>query len=250
MAYEQEKATFDRDGFVVVRQLLSPAEFRELTDNLDRYISEVVPTLADADAFYQDRSKPETLRQMQHMGQDPFFDAYKDHPRWIELAEALLGEAAVSQGPEWFNKPPATEHITPLHQDNYYFNLKPPSVVTIWLALDKVDEENGCLRYLPGSHKGEVVAHGATETLGFSQGISDYSVEDESREVRVCLEPGDIVAHHGNTYHRAEVNRSSTRHRRAFAMVIKGVSCRRDEEGFARYNESLKAQHEAMGLQA
>ncbi len=45
MAYEQEKATFDRDGFVVVRQLLSPAEFRELTDNLDRYISEVVPTL-------------------------------------------------------------------------------------------------------------------------------------------------------------------------------------------------------------
>ena len=100
MAYEQEKATFDRDGFVVVRQLLSPAEFRELTDNLDRYISEVVPTLADADAFYQDRSKPETLKQMQHMGQDPFFDAYKDHPRWIELAEALLGEAAVSQGPE------------------------------------------------------------------------------------------------------------------------------------------------------
>jgi len=34
--------------------------------------------------------------------------------------------------PEWFNKPPATNHITPPHQDNYYFCLEPPNVVTIW----------------------------------------------------------------------------------------------------------------------
>ena len=46
--------------------------------------------------------------------------------------------------------PPGVDHPTPPHQDNYYFNLKPLNVV-IWLALDDVDDENGCLRYSPAT---------------------------------------------------------------------------------------------------
>ena len=152
MAFEREREQFQRDGFVIVRQFLPAAEFRELCDNLDRYISRVVPTLPDQHAFYQDKSRPETLKQMQHMGVDAYFADYKNHPRWNALAKALLGEDVNPKEPEWFNKPPGTGHATPPHQDNYYFNLKPPQVVTIWMALDRVDEENGCLRYLPGSH--------------------------------------------------------------------------------------------------
>ena len=60
---------------------------------------------------------------------------------------------ATCQEPEWFNKPPGTDSPTPPHQDNYYFSLKPPNVLTIWLALDPVDDENGCLRYVAGSHR-------------------------------------------------------------------------------------------------
>jgi phytanoyl-CoA hydroxylase len=58
------------------------------------------------------------------------------------------------------------------------------------------------------------------------------------------------VCHHGETIHRADPNRSATRHRRAFAMVFRGVSCRRDEAAFARYTAALKKQHEEMGLEA
>lgn len=246
--YEREKADFDRDGFVVVRQLLSPADFRALNDNLDRYIREVVPTLPDSDAFYQDRSKPETLKQMQHMGQDAFFSNYRNHPTWIALAEALLGESVEPQEPEWFNKPPGTEHATPPHQDNYYFNFNPCSVVTIWMALDVVDNENGCLRYVPGSQLLGVRPHNSTKVLGFSQGISDFGPDDLAAEKTIHLQPGDVAVHHGNTIHRAEANRSPTRNRRAFAMVVKGESCRRDEESFARYLQSAKTQHAAMGL--
>ena len=50
------------------------------------------------------------------------------------------------------------------------------------------------------------------------------------------------------TIHRAEPNRSQARNRRAFAMVYKGVSCRRDEASYARYQESAKQQHESLGL--
>jgi phytanoyl-CoA hydroxylase len=244
------KVAFERDGFVIVRQFLDPPEFDELRGNLERYIAQVVPALPDTHAFYLDKSRPETLKQMQHMGGDPFFHDYQRHAKWKALAEALLGEPAEAQEPEWFNKPPQSNSPTPPHQDNYYFCLKPPSVVTIWLALDGVDEPNGCLRYVAGSHRRGIRPHARSNILGFSQGITDYGPEDESREVQIHLQPGDVVAHHGETIHRAEPNCSTNRNRRAFAMVFRGASCRRDEEAFARYMAALKRQHEELGLAA
>lgn len=248
MSRDACQSQYDADGYVVIRQLLPANDFAALTQNLERYIREVVPGLPDADAFYDDRSRPETLKQLQHMECDPFFADYPNHPAWKGVAERLLGEEARGQGTEWFNKPPGTNHATPPHQDNYYFCLTPPQVLTMWLALDPVDEENGCLRYVPGSHLRGVRPHGRTQTLGFSQGITDYGPEDFAHEVPIVLQPGDVVIHHGNTIHRADANRSTTRHRRSFALVFKGISCRRDEEAFARYRAAAQAQHSALGL--
>ena len=248
MSVSTTKSEFDRDGFAIVRQFLSRDEFEELNRQLDRYINEIVPGLPHEDAFYIDRARPESLKQLQHMGQDAFFQDYRNHPRWIELAQTLLDEEVETQEPEWFNKPPGTEHPTPPHQDNFYFCLKPPQVVTIWLALDHVDEENGCLRYVTGSHHAGVRPHGPTSVLGFSQGISEYTSEDETNERAIILEPGDAVVHHGNTIHRADPNRSADRNRRAFAMVIRGKSCERDDSAYERYLAALKQQHELIGL--
>ena len=62
------------------------------------------------------------------------------------------------------------------------------------------------------------------------------------------LQPGDAVAHHGMTIHRADANMSATRQRRSFAMAFKGVSCQRDEAAFDRYLQSAREQHQEMGL--
>jgi phytanoyl-CoA hydroxylase len=242
------KTSCDRDGFVVVRGFLGHAKLDVLQQNVDRYIREVVPTLPDTDAFYEDRSQPQTLKQLQRMDRDAFFAEYRQNDDWVALAETLLGEPAASDQPEWFNKPPGTNHVTPPHQDNFYFCLAPPSVLTIWLALDRVDVENGCLRYVAGSHLRGFRPHCRSKILGFSQGITDYSAEDFSRERAVLLEPGDAVAHYGMTIHRADANLSTTHHRRSFAMVFKGASCRRDDEAYQRYLVSARKQHQEMGL--
>jgi phytanoyl-CoA hydroxylase len=246
--FDHLKPEYDRDGFVVVRELLPEEQFSGLRRELDRYIAEVVPRLPDSDAFYIDKSRPESLKQLQRMQGDPYFLAYARHPVWNELARVLVGEAVEAQTPEWFNKPPGFASPTPPHQDNYYVNLSPPHVVTIWLALDRVDEENGCLRYVRGSQLRGVRPHGRSNVLGFSQGITDYGPADIEREVTVPLQPGDAVAHHGNTIHRADPNNSSSRQRRSFAMVFRGLTCRRDEAAFARYLDGLKSQHEQLGL--
>jgi len=248
MKLDNQQPLFERDGFVVIRQLLPQDELAKLEQNVDRYIRDVVPSLTDADAFYEDRARPDTLKQLQRMGQDAFFASYGRHPCWVSVAESLLGEVAIAEQPEWFNKPPGTNHVTPPHQDNYYFCLTPPSVLTIWLALDDVDAENGCLRYVAGSHQRGFRTHARSKILGFSQGISDYTADDFTREVAVTLRRGDAVAHHGMTIHRADANLSSTRRRRSFAMVFKGLSCQRDEAAFARYQDSAREQHQQMGL--
>ena len=249
MSYQELCETFHKDGFVIVPNFLPPDEFADLNDNLDRYIREIVPTLSDADAFYQVSGRVETLKQLQHMGSfDSFFADYIEHPRWLSCAEALLGERAYAKEPEWFNKPPASAHATPPHQDNYYFCLLPPNVLTMWLALDRVDEENGCLRYVRGSHHLGLRPHGKTSVVGFSQGITDYGPDDEDKEVVIRLNPGDLVCHHGELIHRAEANSSASRTRRAFAMVFQGESCQRDEEAYQAYLQAARQQQVAAGL--
>ncbi len=246
MSYMQQKESYDKHGFVVIPGLLRGDEVAELQQNLDRYVRDVVPYLPDTDAFYHVRERPETLKQLHRMDCDPYFSDYAKHPKWTALGEALIGETGGAQSMEWFNKPPGTNHITPPHQDNYYFCLAPASVVTIWLALDPVDAENGCLRYVSGSHLSGFRDHEKSKVLGFSQGITGYSADDFVREVAVPLQPGDAVAHHGMIIHRADANSSQTRQRRSLAMVFRGISCHRDEMMFARYQATAREQLEEM----
>jgi len=249
MNFAQYRAPYSKDGYVVVPAFLSDDDFSELNENLDRYIRDVVPTLPNRYAFYQEKHRPETLKQLQFMGEnDLYFRRYIEHVRWKELAEALLGEPLEFKQPQWFNKPPNTNHATPPHQDNYYFCLRPPSVLTMWLALDRVNEENGGLRYIPGSHRLGLRSHSGTDVIGFSQGITDYGPDDEAAEVLIRLEPGDLVCHHGELIHRAGANGSKDLWRRAFALVAEGVSCRHDEEALHAYQVSVAEQHASAGL--
>lgn len=241
MTTQASKSQFESDGFLVIRNFLPSDEFDTLTQNIDRFIRDIVPGLASQYAFYDDRTRPETLKQLSHMDCDSFFAEYKSHSRWLETARELLGEEVVVQGTEWFNKPPDTNHVTPPHQDNYYFCLTPPRVLTMWLALEPIDEENGCLRYIRGSHADGLRPHNRTTTLGFSQGLADFGPHDTDREVAIIAQPNDLLIHHGQTIHRADANQSSTRHRRSFAMVVRGISCQRDDTAYEKY---LSASHQ------
>lgn len=243
-----ERLDFEKQGFALLPGFLAPAELAELQGALERYIRDVVPRLPPADAFYLDRDRTESLKQLQHMRRDPFFLEFVRRPRILALGRDLLGEEVFPHEPEWFNKPPGYPSPTPPHQDNYYFCLRPPQVLTLWIALDPVDQGNGCLRYVPGSHRRGLRPHAASRILGFSQGISDYGEADRAAETAIRLQPGDAVVHHGETIHRADANASADRHRRAFAVVLQGESSARDEAAFTRYQLALEQQHRDFGL--
>ena len=117
--------------------------------------------------------------------------------------------------------------------------IEPIEMVNLWLALDPVDEQNGCVRYVAGSHKRGLREHARSNTLGFSQGLVDYGPEDEANEVAISAEPGDIVVHHGLTIHRADGN-ASDRNRRAMASVFYAAHVKRSREAIEAYERELR----------
>ena len=110
----------------------------------------------------------------------------------------------------------------------------------MWLALEEVDEENGCVRYVRGSHLKAMRPHGRTKTAGFSQGITDYGTDnDRSNEVAIPATAGDLLIHHAMTIHRADGNQSATRTRRALGFIYFSVAAKEDKVAKEAYLKLL-----------
>ncbi|WP_425396219.1 phytanoyl-CoA dioxygenase family protein [Aeoliella sp.] len=236
------KAAFDRDGYVFIRGAFSGDDLAALQENVARLIKTVVPTMPREQVYYEDKADLSTLKQLQQLWQhDDFFNDLMLKSQLPGLARTLLGDEIEPVNMQYFNKPPGVGQPTPAHQDGYYFHLTPCEALTMWLALDDVDEENGCVRYVPGSHKRGMRSHGRTNTLGFSQGITDWSDEtDTSQELPMVAQPGDLLAHHALTIHRADGNHSSTRNRRSLGMIYYAESAKVDEDKRAAYKQQLE----------
>lgn len=246
--YDALRERYEEDGFVVVRGLYADAEFRELQAQLDRYVRDIVPTLPKEAAFFDDYSKPETLRKMQSLDRhDAWFKKFLMEGQHVALLEHFMRDRCAPQGLEWFDKLPYDTNATPAHQDGFYWCRKPNIACGLWIALDAVDRENGCLWYARGSHKKGIMPHGASGVLGFSQGLLNFDPQAVDG-VPIELQPGDAVAHSSGTIHWTETNRTA-RHRRAIATFCYGASTVRDEESFARYRESLKSQLGKRGIE-
>ncbi|MBQ37031.1 MAG: phytanoyl-CoA dioxygenase family protein [Candidatus Latescibacteria bacterium] len=247
MITEQQKADFDRDGFVLLRGYLSPEEATEVNANIDRFIEAVLPQAPDNTAFYEDPKEPSSIKRLQNMHHlDRWFGDLFGSDRIQGLAGILLGDGVRGKNVQWFNKPARVGGVTPPHQDGFYFMLEPNEAITLWLALDDIDEENGCIRYVRGTHREGMRPHQRSDVVGFSQGLPDYSDEDMGREEPIRARPGDLFAHHSMTVHRADAN-PSPRRRAALGFVYFAESAREDAERAERYRQELYAQWEAAG---
>ena len=236
---------FAEKGYAVFPSFLSPGEVEATLQNVDRYIAEVVPNLSSKEVFYEERENPATLKQLQSMHlHDRWFGDFVQG-RGRELAGQLLGSEVIAKNLQFFNKPPGSGRPTPPHQDGFYFKLNPPLALTMWVALDHADAVNGCVRYVKGSHLKGMRSHVLTDTLGFSQGISDFgSKDDQANEVALAAAPGDLLVHDSMTIHRADGNSSTVRHRRALGFIFYSVRAKEDTSKRDEYRRQLSGQQE------
>ena len=243
----QQLSMFKEDGFVAVPQFCNSVELSSIESALTHFIDNRVAHLPQEEVFYEDKANPESLKQIQRLHEhDEFFAAFFDEKPKL-LAEELLGESVIGKNLQYFNKPPKVGKATPAHQDGQYFMLEPCHALTMWMALDPVDEENGCVRYLRGSHRDGLRPHGRTNTLGFSQGIVDFGKEESREEIPCPAQPGDLLAHHALTIHRADANLSENRSRRALGFIFYGKSAKEDAKAHEAYQRQLAEEMTSKG---
>ena len=113
------------------------------------------------------------------------------------------------------------------HRDSPYFMFEPSDVVTVWIALDDMEEVIGPLQYVKGSHKWGDGRIGSSNT--FFEGGTNLlesaakraGIEDETLLEIVSmagLKAGGISIHDGRTWHGSGKNQSSTKPRRGIGL--------------------------------
>ena len=134
-------------------------------------------------------------------------------PEILDCVEQLLGENLIVWAVECFRKKGKSSKAVPWHQDGCYWPMRPLESCTVWIALDHVTPENGCMRIIPGSHKERRLStHVITE--GDHVNLRQTVAADEMPDavpVDVVLEPGMMSFHDVYTVHGSAPNNSGSR---------------------------------------
>lgn len=159
----------------------------------------------------------QTLKIKGHLAL-PDLVALGRHPRILDAVEDLIGPNILLFGASIFAKDGGDPRYVSWHQDSAYFGLDPHEEITAWVGLTDSTEENGCLRVLPGSHRGPDFKHEETYAPDnmLAKGQSLIGI-DESRAVSMPLRAGQFSLHHERTAHSSLPNRSTGR-RMGFAF--------------------------------
>ena len=206
---------FHRDGFIAVEDVLTPLEISALYLRLQDIGNGVVDFPKQYIQVEPEVDKGETtdnpipfnhIRKIWNLTQfDSLFQTYARHPKIIKIVRNLIGPDIKIFVDQTLCKPPKIGSAKPPHQDSaYWTNIDPPNLIVCWMALTHATINNGCMRFIPGSHKLGVIKH---------KHLEDFRVEDQhidyEKEVAVPLKPGDCTFHHSLALHRTEPNETS-----------------------------------------
>ena len=128
----------------------------------------------------------------------------------LRAVRDLLGDDVVAWATHYFCKLPGDGKAVSFHQDASYWGLTPAKTVTVWLALDDTDEDNGAMQFLPGSHKvGHIPWKESSEESVLNQQIKDISMFDKPFSNN--LKAGEYSLHSSLLVHGSPKNQSSRR---------------------------------------
>lgn len=209
---------FEENGYVLVKNLLSTDEINLYTQLYEDFLNNTIDMTEYRSDLGGHVSKDESVKKeliTQIMVPSRIVPTLLEQPlhqKSLQIAQELLGEDMALDFDMLIDKAPHTNTPTPWHQDRAYWITMPDTRATsCWVALDKAIMANGCMWYVPGSHKLPVRKH---TPAGKGGGALQCHAE-ESEGIAVEIEAGDCIFHHGGTLHYSRGNSTDLR-RRAF----------------------------------
>jgi phytanoyl-CoA hydroxylase len=213
---QEQKDKFAKDGYLVVENILSPKQLTTLRAKITELQS--APIDAKDGVVRQTEGETGPLRKLNALvPTSPWFRALASAPAITDIACELTDHAEELwlYSDQVFLKPAHCGSEKPLHQDNSYFRVEPMTRgITCWVAIDDATIENGCMRYIPASHKLGLVPH---RELGSALHLTPDDPKYMGTEIHVPIPAGAAIFHHLCTMHSSGAN-TSDKSRRAWAL--------------------------------
>lgn len=208
---------FHQQGFVSIPCIAPPAEVARLVPIFERLFAEQAGRREGAqyDMLGYDDNEEATAQKSPTIINPVDYSselrnlAYRSNA--LSVARQILGPKAVLSFEQAIFKPPRFGGPTPWHQDeayrydpNFEYNC-----VSIWMPLLEATVENGCMHYIPGSHKLGVLTHRSVNNDPKIHALECAGQFDAMAAVPVPLPSGGAVMHAARTLHYAGPNRSA-----------------------------------------
>ncbi|MBH05117.1 MAG: hypothetical protein CMJ20_02225 [Phycisphaeraceae bacterium] len=215
---------FTQDGFMALSPFASPADTAVIRSTCNRLLAEQVGREAGDHFDLSGQSKnlkmaalPQIMNPSKYV---PELSELGYRRQACSLAELLLGPDITLLNEHMIMKPAFHGGQTPWHQDQAYHD---PGLiytnVNIWLALADATIENGCMQYVPGSHKMDVLPHHPIGHNPQAVGLEVDQPQQYAAQAKVCpVSAGGVVVHRSYMLHYAGPNQTD-RCRPAYVLV-------------------------------
>ncbi|MBM4437871.1 MAG: phytanoyl-CoA dioxygenase family protein [Actinobacteria bacterium] len=230
----EQVAQYDRDGWLVVEDVYTAAEIARLGERADLIASGRAPHIPPEriqlekvvrDGAVTPADQTMAVRKLYWLaGYDEVLLAHARHDGVVDIIADLLGTDDIKlYADQLFMKPPLIGAAQPWHQDSGSFKDHfPMDLVTAWAAIDHATTENGCLHFVPGSHKWGLLDRANLESFAGQIGTST-----RYPAVGAPLRPGSVSFHHSLVLHASAPN-TSGRRRRGYAVHYMRATTRID----------------------
>ena len=213
------KATFLQQGYAKQEQLIDSAEIDKLSKLYDQLLKDTQKTkhLRSDLSGLGEKKKEKITQIMRPSSVLKTLLKSKAYLNALAQAKYLLGDDMEMDFDMLINKMPNTGTQTPLHQDAaYWINLPDKRAVSCWIAIDKAEEANGCMWFIP--RKNQAILPHQPSVVG---GALQCSASIKNAEC-IPLTPGDCTYHDGFTLHFSKGNITNN-HRRALILNFRPI---------------------------
>lgn len=245
---------FRRDGFLIVRGLVSDADVAELRQHTEDLMQGRLPE--QQEVVDENHSGRSNQLEISEFGAPPahlspqetarFFlrihmlhrklqlhERFLLHPRVLDVLEVIIGPDVLAMQSMLFLKPPQSAGQG-WHQDSFFIPTHPDTLCGAWIAIDDCDERNGAMWFAKGSGVEPVYPpcpqvnygfgdklvgdirhlHSSSDTDDSKNGLSP--IADRHDNVLAIMRVGDVAFFNGHVLHRSKMNWSEDRYRRSF----------------------------------
>jgi len=228
---DADREAFRRDGYVHLRGVLSAEEVDGLEPTYMAFLRGEIEIpgrdLCDMAADYDASDGVESFALINVMLPRRYLPAWRDNVferRARSIAEQLIGDDIELDYDQLLAKRPGCGHaVFHWHQDQAYW---PPTrdkrTATLWLAVDDSDRENGCMRFVPGSHlEPELRPHRPLHGDRDRSHTLVAEVDESTDPIRLAeIRRGDVTVHNERVIHGSGGN-TSARWRRAYVVAFR-----------------------------